>query len=418
GPPGTGKTMLARAMAGESNVAFISATASSFVTMWQGSGPKNVRDLFARARRRAPAIVLIDEIDAIGKVRTGGVGEGRAAENTLNALLTEMDGFTSPSVERPVFVLAATNFKVDSDDQASPERSGRTLDPALVRRFSRTILVDLPDRAARQKYLTMRLADRPGCSVSEDVVKLIAERSSGMSIANLEMIIETAARNAVRSGEPLNGALLEEALETVRFGEARVRKPEEVRRTACHEGGHALLYWLSGWWPAYVTIVSRGQHGGYMAPCAEEAEGRGSRTRDELLADIRTSLGGRAAELVCYGRVDGLSSGASSDLEYATNTARAMVCRYGMDEDFGVLVTPELMKYEGALASPVYLKINESAGKILELEMKNTIELLEEHRAHLDIVTEALIAKERLTAEELQEILPENGQARTQTLQR
>lgn len=406
GPPGTGKTMLARAMAGESNVAFLPVAASSFVTIWQGSGPQNVRDLFARARRYAPAIIFIDEIDAVGKTRTGSAGGGRAEENTLNALLTEMDGFTSPSPDRPVFILAATNVNVDADEQGAPGRPSITLDPALVRRFSRNILVDLPERATRQQYLTLRLASRPACSVSDDTIKLIAERSAGMSIANLESIMETAARNAVKAGMELTDKIFEEAFETVRFGEARARDPEEVRRTACHEAGHTLMYWLSGWWPAYVTVVSRGSHGGYMAPCAAEMEKRGSRTRDQLLAGIRVSFGGRGAELLYYGKDAGLSTGASQDLENATNSARAMVCRYGMAEEFGLIVTPELMKYEGALSSPVYLKLNEVANRILTEQMEKTMNLLDQNRKYLDAVVEALVDKERLTSEDLQKILP------------
>jgi len=405
GPPGTGKTMLARAMAGESNVSFIAASASGFVTIWQGSGPQNVRDLFARARRYAPAIIFIDEIDAIGKVRTGGPG-GQATENTLNALLTEMDGFISPSPERPVFILAATNFKGDADKQDSPERSSRTLDPALVRRFSRTILVDFPEKAAREKYLKMRFGSRPACVISDEIIKLIAERSTGMSIAGLETVIETAARNAAKSNGELTGKLLEEALETVRYGEARTRDPEAVKRTARHEAGHTIMYWLSGRWPSYVTVVSRGGHGGYMAPSATDVEKRDSQTRDELLADIRVSLGGRGAELVYYGPDAGLSTGASQDLENATNIARTMVCRYGMEKEFGLLVTPELMKYEAALSSPVYLKVNEAANKILKEQMEETLKLLKKNKKHLDAVTEALIEKERLTREELQKILP------------
>lgn len=405
GPPGTGKTMLARAMAGESNVAFISVSATNFVTIWQGSGPQSVRDLFARARRYAPAIIFIDEIDAIGKTRSGGVS-GQAEENTLNALLTEMDGFSGPSADRPVFILAATNFNVESTDQESSGRPSRALDPALVRRFSRTILVDLPERAARQTYLTMRLQGRTGCTVSEDIVKLIAERSSGMSIASLESIIETAARNAVKTGGELTDKLLESAFETVRFGEARPTDIETVRRTARHESGHALLYWASGWWPAYVTVVARGGHGGYMAPCAREIEKRGVRSKEELLADIRVNLAGRAAELIYYGTAAGLSTGASQDLENATQTARAIVCRYGMDEEFGLLVTPELMKYEGALSSPVYIKLNELAGKILKEQMAKTLEFLKERRRSLDALVESLVANERLTTENLQKILP------------
>ncbi|OHB73707.1 MAG: hypothetical protein A2V70_13960 [Planctomycetes bacterium RBG_13_63_9] len=406
GPPGTGKTMLARAMAGESDVAFISSSASSFVTIWQGSGPQNVRDLFARARRYAPAIVFIDEIDAIGRPRTGSPGGGQAMETTLNALLTEMDGFTSSSPERPVFVLAATNFNIENEDQTAPERSSRTLDPALVRRFSRTVLVDLPDRAARQKYLALRLVNRPGCVVSHETLRLIADRSTGLSIANLEAVVETAARNAAKSGSELTDKVLEEAFETVRFGEARPRGAEMVKRTACHEAGHTIPYWLSGWWPSYVTVIARGGHGGYMAPCAEEIERRINQTRNDLLASIRVSLGGRAAELIVFGPEEGLSTGASADLEHATNIARQMVCRYGMDAQFGVMAAPELLKYEGALSSPMYLKVGEAVANMLKTEMDRTMKLLEENRGQFDAVAEALVNRERLTAEDLQQILP------------
>jgi cell division protease FtsH len=284
-----------------------------------------------------------------------------------------------------------------------------------VRRFSRTILVDLPERAARQEYLSMRIKNRRACTVSDETIKAIAERSSGMSISNLEMMIETATRNAVKADGELSNKLLEEAFETVRFGEARAKRPEEVKRTACHEAGHTIMYWLSGWWPAYVTIVSRGEHGGYMAPCSDEVERRGARTKRELLAGIRVDLGGRAAECFRYGHEAGLSSGASQDLENATNTARAIVCRYGMDKDFGLLVTPELMKYEGALSSPMYLKVNKIARNILDREMDTTLKRLEENHQHLNAVVQALTEKERLTAEDLQKILPPiQGTAETQ----
>jgi len=275
--------------------------------------------------------------------------------------------------------------------------------------------VDLPERAARQEYLSMRLANRPACSVSEEIINLIAERSAGMSIADLESIIEAAARNSVKAGEEMTDKLLEEAFETVRFGEARARDPEEVNRTARHEAGHTIMYWLSGWWPAYVTVVARGGHGGYMAPCAAEIEKRGNRTRDQLLREICVNLSGRCAELLYYGRDAGLSTGVSQDLENATNIARAMVCRYGMEEEFGLLVTPELMKYEGALSSPVYLKLNEAANKILKEQMDKTMTLLEKNRQHLDALVEALIGRERLTTEELQNILPQIPDAEMQT---
>jgi len=404
GPPGTGKTMLARAMAGESNCAFLQKAASSFVTMWQGSGPQNIRDLFDRARRYAPAIVFIDEIDSIGRVRTGSGGGGQANEDTLNALLAEMDGFAGQSSAQPVFVLAATNF--DVEEQQSAGRQTRSLDPALVRRFSRKILVGLPERAAREEYLMKRLENRRACTVSKEMIKNIAERSPGMSIANLESIVETASREAVKAEGTLTDKILEEAYESVCFGDARAKDPQAVRRTARHEAGHTIMYWLSGWWPSYVTVVARGEHGGYMQHAAEEAEQKAAMTRDELLAKIRTSLGGRAAEIVYYGREGGLSSGASGDLEHATNICRAMVCRYGMDTGFGLVATPELLEYQAALSSPVYLELNKATGKILSEQMEQTVKLLEENRSHLHALAEALVEKERLTREDLQSLLP------------
>ncbi|MHC4789470.1 MAG: AAA family ATPase, partial [Planctomycetota bacterium] len=395
GPPGTGKTMLARAMAGQSEVAFISMSASSFVTLWQGSGPQNVRDLFARARRYAPSIVFIDESDAIGKVRTGTAGAGRAEESTLNALLTEMDGFTSPSPDRPVFVLAATNVKVEADERDGSGRGAAALDPALARRFDRKILVGPPDRGARQQYLTMRLEDRAACTVSEEMIKLIAERSTGLTIANLESMIETAARAAARAGGSLTDDHLEEAFEAESFGETRARGPEAVRRTARHEAGHAIMYWLAGRWPAYVTVVSRGEHGGYMAPAGAEIEQQESRTRQELLADIRVCLGGRGAEIVYYGQEGGVSSGAAADLQRASSLARTMICRLGMHEEFGLLVG-------GGRDS----EADEAAAEMLSAQMAQTLDLLAENRRHLDAVVDALLASERLTAAELQDILP------------
>ena len=405
GPPGTGKTMLARAVAGESNIAFIPVSATNFVTMWQGSGPQSVRDLFTRGRRYAPSIIFIDEIDAIGKVRAGSPGSGQAEEMALNALLTEMDGFTGASSDRPVFVLAATNFKIQSEEQDSPERSSRTLDPALVRRFSRTILVDLPDTAARRKYLAMRLGEGKGFKISESVVDLLAEKSTGMSIANLEQVLEAAGRDAMKKGVEMTDDLLVEALDTIREGEAKVWTPELLESTARHEAGHTVMYWLSGWCSPEVSIIARADRGGGMRRCEEETK-RESLSKDDMLARIRTSLGGRAAELLYYGNDAGLTTGASADLENATNTARQMICRYGMSEEFGILSTPELFKYAEAMSSPVYLQVNEVASKILKAQMEETLRLLKANRPHLDAVSKMLLSMNRLYKKDLESILP------------
>jgi cell division protease FtsH len=409
GPPGTGKTMLARAMAGESNVAFIPATGASFVTIWQGSGPQSIRDLFARARRYAPAVVFIDEIDAIGKVRTGTSGAGQAEENTLNALLTEMDGFTSASAARPVFVLAATNFSIESSGSDGSERQARTLDPALVRRFSRTILVDLPDRAARKLYLTKRFSGRQQSSISASTIEVLAEKSAGMSIANLETVIETATRRALERSVEITDELLIEVFDTVHEGEAKEWAPDLLERTARHEAGHTILYWLSGWWPLEVSIVARADRGGGMRRSEDEFR-RENKTREERFADIRVSLAGRAAEMLFYGDEAGLSTGAWGDLESATRNAREMICVYGMHAEFGSIAVPELLRSREAVGSPMYSRVCELAGKLLDEQMVRTREVLAGNRRWLECVADALLNKNRLTREELQRMLPEDRQ--------
>jgi cell division protease FtsH len=404
GPPGTGKTMLARAMAGESSVAFLPSSATSFVTIWQGSGPQNIRDLFARARRYAPAIVFIDEIDAIGKGRSALPGAGRAEETTLNALLAEMDGFTSSSPERPVFVLAATNFKIASEGDVSSDGASRTLDPALVRRFSRAILVDLPDTAARKRYLQLRLSNDRGRHVNDECIELLADKSTGMSIAGLEQVLEVASRNAFRRNMGIDDRLLQEALDTAREGEVREWSPEFLESTARHEAGHTIIYWLSGWWAPEVSVVARANRGGGMRRSEVEMK-RESLTKEEMLWRIRTYLGGRAAEMLFYGQENGLTTGAVADLEQATTVACQMVCKYGMVPEFGLLSMPELLKYAEALASPFFQRITELARKILDVEMDKTLKALEQNRAFLDAVAISLLQKNRLYQKDLEQIL-------------
>lgn len=406
GPPGTGKTMLARAMAGESNVAFVPAAAGSFVDIWQGSGARSVRQLFERARRYAPAIVFIDEIDAIGGVRTGSAGGARGEEQALNQLLTEMDGFTSPAVDRPMFVLAATNFRVDTEDRDRPERSYRTLDPALVRRFSRRILVGLPDTAARRLYLARRMSEGSGYDIGEPQADLFAEKSVGMTIADLEMVIEAAARRAVMQDTKITGEMLIEALDNIREGEATAWDPTLLESTAYHEAGHTVMYWLSGWLAAEVSIVARADHGGGMRRSEREMK-KESRTREELLAEkIRPLLGGRAGEVVRFGPEVGLSTGVGADFEEASDWARRMVCAWGMDGQFGPLAVPDIFRYREAKTGPIYEKINEAAGKILKEQMTRTQELLAANRKHLDAVAKALLEKNTLYRSDLENMLP------------
>ena len=389
GPPGTGKTMLAKAMAGESDVAFLPAVASAFVTKWQGSGPEAVRNLFQRARRYAPAILFIDEIDAVGRKR-GGSNTAHGEEMALNALLTEMDGF-SVDPKRPVFVLAATNFDVEEGQGGIG-----VLDPALVRRFDRRVLIDLPNAEEREALLRMLLKKNTAHTVTDKMIRRTAERAMGMSPANLTSVMELANRMAVKARTPLDDTILDEAFELTRHGEKKDWGYEYLERVARHESGHAFLCYLGGNTPAYLTIVARGGHGGYMEHSAKEMGPLS--TKEELIHRIRTSLGGRAAEIAYYGEKDGVSTGASGDLEQATRLAAAMLCSYGMDEKFGLAAVDQ----RAALNDPaVRRRVNE----ILDEEMKYTIEIIRENKPRIDRMVASLMKKNKLTGEEIERLL-------------
>jgi cell division protease FtsH len=391
GPPGTGKTMLARAVAGESDCAFLEKTATSFVTVWQGSGPQSVRDLFARARRYAPAIIFIDEIDAIGVARSGGPGGGRSAEETLNAMLTEMDGFGSDP-RRPVIVLAATNL-------------AERLDQALMRRFDRTIEVDRPDRDARLDYLNRKLPEGRGNAVSREVLKRLAGQAAGMSVADLERVIQEAAVTAARAKKQVDDAALEEAFEKIRMGEAG--KPpdrETLERVARHEVGHALIAWQGGNLPVQLTIVGRGGAAGYME--RDQDEERVIITKPEIEQRIREAMGGRAAELHFYGAEAGLSSGASGDLRQASQWALRMVRDYAMDESFGCLSVggePQRGESGGTLAD----RAAAAAEKIVRHELEKACRAVKENSAALERLAAKLLEKNRLVREEIAKILQE-----------
>lgn len=388
GPPGTGKTMLAKAMAGESNVAFIPTVASSFVTKYQGSGPEAVRALFKRARKYAPSIIFIDEIDAIGRKR-GQTNSGHGEEMALNALLAEMDGF-AVDPKRPIFVLAATNFEVE-------EGKGGIgmIDPALSRRFDCKVLVDLPDEEAREIFVRRSLSRLKRHEVSEEMIKRIASRSVGMSPAWLASVMNMANRIAVKSGTLINDGALDEAYETIRHGEKKNWGIEYLERVARHESGHALLNWLGGNTPAYLTIVARGDHGGYMEHAAEELGPM--QTKEELFNRIRTALGGRAAEIVYYGKENGLSTGASGDLRQASRIAEAMICEYGMDEEIGLYVGRGNEKMDDQNKEKINL--------ILRTEMERAVGLIAEHKEKIDKLVDLLLKKNKLTAEEIEHCL-------------
>ncbi len=392
GPPGTGKTLLAKAMAGESGVAFIPAVASAFVTKYQGSGPEAVRELFKRARRYAPSIIFIDEIDAVGRKR-GQSNTSHGEEMALNALLTEMDGF-AVDPKRPVFVLAATNFDVEEGKGGMG-----TIDEALARRFDRKILVDLPNQADREALIRLLLGKNKNHQVTENMIGRLAARSTGMSPANLTSVLELANRMAVKQNTPLDDALLDEAYELTRFGAEKEWGREYLERVARHESGHAFLCYLGGHTPSYLTIVARGGHGGYMEHSSEDSGPL--QTKEELLNRIRTSLGGRAAEIAYYGEKDGISTGASGDLESATRVARAMLCSYGMDKDFGMAV----LSPEEALKGPLAARVTERVSEIIREEMEATVKIIMDNKPRLDRMVEALLEKNKLTREEMEALL-------------
>lgn len=389
GPPGTGKTLLAKAMAGESGVTFLKAEGNEFLKRYVGEGAEAVHSLFNSARKYAPAIVFVDEIDAIGKDRNM-LGSEDHTSDVLTAFLTEMDGFNTDT-SKPVFVLAATNYGVDSG-------KGKSLDAALLRRFDRRIYVDLPNKEERKRYLEMKLSKYSSVKVSQEQLDSIVMRSTGMSLAQLESVFEMALRNAIRSETGVvSDTEFEEAFETFNGGEKKAWNPDTLKRTARHEAGHALICWLSGEKPSYLTIVARGDHGGYMQHA--DAEGKGLYTKAELLSKIRTSLAGRASEIVYYGADKGVSTGAGGDLCSATKVAEQMICHYGMDQSVG-------MSYidSGTISSAVNQAVREKVNSILSEELGKAIGIIEANKQAIDAIVDALMEKNHLKENEIDDI--------------
>lgn len=392
GPPGTGKTMLARAMAGESEVFFIQTSATEFMNKWFGQSEQNVRNLFRKAKEFAPAIIFIDEIDAIGKTRTG---ENPHVESVLNTLLTEIDGFRADP-RNPVFVLAATNYLVESDG------SGKmTLDPALVRRFDNRIYVDLPNEKERLQYLKLSVAKKGFAAVSEETLKNIASRTPGLSIAILQNVVDLAFRNAKKQDRLPGDTDLQNALEEYNYGERHEWEEGYYRSVAVHEAGHAYLAFLAGEKPSYITIESRGDFGGYMSH--ESSENKPNYTKAELIWRIRCSLAGRAAEEVFFGKEASLNTGASSDLQNASSCALRMICDYGMMD--GQLVA---LPFKTITATPLASAYLEQANQLLQREMAVTLELLEKGKDKVQALADALIRNNHLTGTEILKILGGN----------
>ncbi|MBQ4268387.1 MAG: AAA family ATPase [Clostridia bacterium] len=390
GPPGTGKTLLAKAMAGESDVTFITAEGNQFLKKFVGEGAEKVHELFNTARKYAPSILFIDEIDVVGKERKGESGSETSAD-VLTAFLTEMDGF-KVDTDKPVFVLAATNYDIDPD-------SNRKLDAALLRRFDRKILVDLPNKEERARYLRLKMSGNKNLQISDEQVDNIAIRSTGMSLADLESVIELALRDAIKAEDFIvTDLILENAFESYNSGEVKKWETDSLERTARHEAGHALLCWLGGETPSYLTIVARGSHGGYMQH--GDNEGKGMYTKEELLARVRTSLAGRAAEVVYYGEKDGVSTGPSGDLRSATRIVEQMICYYGMDEKIG-LASVDL----GAMANSEYASVvRERVNEVLNEEYAKTVAAVLENKAAIDKIVEALMEKNQMKGDEIDAI--------------
>lgn len=398
GPPGTGKTMLAKAVAGESNVPFFSMSGSEFVEMFVGMGASKVRDLFKQAKEKAPCIVFIDEIDAIGQKRNAGnFGGNDEREQTLNQLLTEMDGFEDNS---GVIILAATN---------RPE----SLDPALTRpgRFDRRVPVELPDLKGREEILKVHARK---VKVASDVdFNKIARMASGASGAELANIVNEAALRAVRDGRKFaTQADLEESIEVVIAGYQKknaILSDPEKWTVAIHEIGHALVAALQSHSAPVqkITIIPRTSGAlGYTMQVDEDE--RYIMTKEELENKIATLTGGRAAEEVMLGTI---STGAANDIEQATKLARAMISRYGMSKDFGMValetVTNQYLGGDASLAcsAETQTKIDEQVVALVQREHDKAGKILLENRDKLRELSEYLYQKETITGKEFMEIL-------------
>ena len=405
GPPGTGKTMLAKAVAGESNVPFFSISGSEFVEMFVGMGASKVRDLFSQAKEKAPCIVFIDEIDAIGQKRSGGaMGGNDEREQTLNQLLTEMDGFEG---NNGVIILAATN---------RPE----SLEPALTRpgRFDRRVPVELPDLAGREAILKVHARK---IKPAEDVdFHTIARMASGASGAELANIINEAALRAVRNGRTIvTQADLEESIEVVIAGYQKknaVLSDQEKKVVAYHEIGHALVAAMQTHSAPVqkITIIPR-TSGALGYTMQVETGDKYLMTKQEIENKIATFTGGRAAEEVVFGEI---TTGASNDIEQATKLARAMITRYGMSDDFDMValetVTNQYLGGDASLACSADTQkiIDDKVVALVKAQHEKAKNLLLANRAKLDVLAQYLYEKETITGDEFMTIL-ERGEAKT-----
>ena len=400
GPPGTGKTLLAKAVAGEAGVPFFSISGSDFVEMFVGVGASRVRDLFDQAKKSAPCIVFIDEIDAVGRQRGAGLGGGHdEREQTLNQLLVEMDGF---GANEGIIMIAATN---------RPD----ILDPALLRpgRFDRQIVVDRPDIKGRTEILKVHVKGKPlGDDVALDV---IAQRTPGFTGADLSNLVNEAALLTARKDKKvINMPEMEEAAERVIMGQerkSRVISDKEKRLTAYHEGGHTIVgMLLEHTDPVHkVTIIPRGRAGGYTLSLPKEDKYYA--TRSEMLDELKVLLGGRVAEALVLKEI---SSGASNDLQRATALARQMICEYGMSENIGpvtfghrqdqVFLGRDIAR-DKDYSEEVAAEIDKEVRAFMEDAYAATEKLLKENMDKLEVIAQALIEHETLEEEEINQLV-------------
>lgn len=400
GPPGTGKTLLAKAVAGEAGVPFFSISGSDFVEMFVGVGASRVRDLFDQAKKSAPCIVFIDEIDAVGRQRGAGLGGGHdEREQTLNQLLVEMDGF---SANEGIIMIAATN---------RPD----ILDPALLRpgRFDRQIVVDRPDIKGRTEILKVHVKGKPmGQDVNLDV---IAQRTPGFTGADLSNLVnEAALLTARKDKKAINMPEMEEAAERVIMGperKSRVISDKEKRLTAYHEGGHTIVgMLLEHTDPVHkVTIIPRGRAGGYTLSLPKEDKYYA--TRSEMLDELKVLLGGRVAEALVLKEI---SSGASNDLQRATQLARQMICEYGMSENIGpvtfghrqdqVFLGRDIAR-DKDYSEEVAAEIDKEVRSFMEDAYAATEKLLSDNIDKLHVIAKALMEKETLEEEEINQLV-------------
>lgn len=400
GPPGTGKTLLAKAVAGEAGVPFFSISGSDFVEMFVGVGASRVRDLFDQAKKSAPCIVFIDEIDAVGRQRGAGLGGGHdEREQTLNQLLVEMDGF---SANEGIIMIAATN---------RPD----ILDPALLRpgRFDRQIVVDRPDIKGRTEILKVHVK---GKTIGPDVnLDVIAQRTPGFTGADLSNLVnEAALLTARKDKKAINMPEMEEAAERVIMGperKSRVISDKEKRLTAYHEGGHTIVgMLLEHTDPVHkVTIIPRGRAGGYTLSLPKEDKYYA--TRSEMLDELKVLLGGRVAEALVLKEI---SSGASNDLQRATQLARQMICEYGMSENIGpvtfghrqdqVFLGRDIAR-DKDYSEEVAAEIDKEVRSFMEDAYAATEKLLSDNIDKLHVIAKALMEKETLEEEEINQLV-------------